>query len=66
MSPRFLPLDDAPAVGLDFFMVGSGARGDGADLSVALWADLLVGSRRGNARGTWPVSAVGREAGAAD
>ena len=45
MSPRFLSLDDVPAAGLDFLMVSSGARGDGADLSVALWADLSIGSR---------------------
>src|SRR5436190_8660178 len=47
-------------------MVGSGARGDGADLSVALWADLSVGSRRGDAGGAWPVSVADHEAGAAD
>ena len=62
----FLSPDEAPATDVDFSTDGSGTREGGADLSAALWDDLSIGSRRGDAGGAWPASAVGRKAGAAD
>src|SRR5438132_12666980 len=52
--------------GEDFSADGSDTREGRADLSVALWADLSIGTRRGDAGGAWPASAIDRKTGAAD
>src|SRR5438128_1437827 len=62
----FLSPDEVPVTGVDFSADGSSTREGGADLSAALWADLSIGTRRGDAGGAWPVSVAGRKAGAAD
>src|SRR6266540_2601521 len=59
----FRPIDEVPATGVDF-SDGSSTRRGGADPSVALWADLSIGTRRGDAGGTSPASAAGRSSGA--
>src|SRR5438132_1143780 len=62
----FLSPDEVPATGVDFSADGSSTREGGADPSAALWADLSIGTRRGDAKGAWPASVAGRKAGAAD
>src|SRR5438132_449412 len=60
----FRPTDEVPATGVAFSTDGSSTRRGGADPSAALWADLSIGTRRGDARGARLVSAAGRSAGA--
>src|SRR5438128_9222781 len=62
----FLSPDEAPATGVDFSADGSNTREGRADLSAALWADLSIGTRRGDAGGAWLASAADRKAGATD
>src|SRR5438128_5479188 len=60
----FRPIDEVPVTGVDFSADGSSTRRGGADPSAALWADLSIGTRRGDAGGAWPASVAGRSAGA--
>src|SRR5207237_2970425 len=61
----FLSPNEAPMTDVNFSADGSSTREGGADPSAALWADLSIGTRRGDAGGAWSASAAGRKAGAA-
>src|SRR5438132_6778566 len=62
----FLSPDEVPATGVNFSVDGPSTREGGANLSAALWADLSIGTRRGEAGGAWPASATGRKTRAAN